>query len=164
MFAYGMTLYEMLSFRSPFYNEPLINRNSIVCEGKRPTLHGKENRSPILYQELMALCWKHEPHQRPSMSQVEEWIDDPEFEQLRTEITLRDNAMISCACVCRIHNFSAGDDSETKNCELCTQIWTCGYTHNFDQMDLKPKVDVFVYKDGQTKQHNFDMVGWKWWM
>ena len=90
------------------------------------------------------------------MSQIEEWIDDPEFEKLRTEITLHNNAMISCACVCRVHNFSAGD--EMKNCESCTQIWVCGYIHTCDQMDLKPKVEVFIYKDGQTKQHDFDMV------
>ena len=92
------------------------------------------------------------------MSQIEEWIDDPEFEKLRTMITLKDNAMISCACVCCIHNFSAGDEME--NYELCTQIWVCGYTHSCNQMDLKAKVEVFVYKDGQTKRHcdSFDMV------
>ena len=93
------------------------------------------------------------------MSQIEKWIDDPEFEKLRAEITLRDNAIISCACVCRIHNCSVGENSEIKNYELCTQIWTSGYTHNCDQMDLKPNVEVFAYKDGQTKQLNFDMVG-----
>lgn len=96
------------------------------------------------------------------MSHIEEWIDDPEFEKLRTDITLRDNAMISCACVCRVHNFSAGEDleiSETKNYELCTQIWICGYTQSCDQLDLKPQVEVFMYKDGQTKQYDFNMVG-----
>ena len=93
------------------------------------------------------------------MSQVQELIDAPEFERLRTEIDLKDNATVSCTCVCRVDNFS--DEEEAQGHKPCTQIWVCGYTngHAIDQTDLKPKVEVFMYKDGQTEQYNFDMVG-----
>ena len=91
------------------------------------------------------------------MSQIQEWIDAPEFELLRAEINLKDNVtIISCACVCRIHNFSVEDEARCN--ESCTQIWVCGYRHDQVQTDLKPKVEVFIFKDGNTEQYYFDMV------
>ena len=104
VFAYGMVLFELLSQRSPFANiQPPVKRNSAVKDGKRPILDVRETRSPLLLQELMFVCWKHDPHDRPRMEQVVEWILAPEFERLRAEISLNDVKSISCACVCRIH-------------------------------------------------------------
>lgn len=98
-----MVLFELLSQRSPFANiQPPLKRNSEVRDGKRPNLDVKETRSPILLQELMAVCWEHDPLNRPRMEQVVEWILAPEFERLRAEVSLKDIKSISCACVCRI--------------------------------------------------------------
>lgn len=97
-----MTLYELLSFRSPFDNVPQVKRNYEVREKQRPTLQAKETRSLVLFQDLMSLCWGQEPEERPTMSQVREWVELPEFERLRAEIDLQDVKSISCACVCRI--------------------------------------------------------------
>ena len=102
VFAYGMTLYELLSFRSPFDNIPLVKRNFEIREKQRPSLQARETRSLVLFQDLMSLCWNQEPEDRPNMTQVREWVESPEFERLRTEVDLQDVKSISCACVCRI--------------------------------------------------------------
>lgn len=102
MFAFGMTLYEMLSHKSPFDNVPHVKRNQEVRNRHRPALQAKETRSLILFQDLMMTCWDHEPENRPCMQQVCHWVEAPEFERLRSEVYLRDVKSISCACVCRI--------------------------------------------------------------
>ena len=102
MFALGMTLYEMLSQKSPFDNVPHVKRNQEVKNRHRPTLQAKETRSLILFQDLMMMCWDHDPENRPHMEQVRDWVEAPEFERLRSEISLKDVKSISCACVCRI--------------------------------------------------------------
>lgn len=102
VFAYGMTLYELLSFRSPFDKIPLVKRNFEIREKQRPSLQARETRSLVLLVDLMAMCWNQEPEDRPNMSQVREWIESPEFEKLRTEVDLQYVKSISCACVCRI--------------------------------------------------------------
>lgn len=101
-----MTLYETLSFHSPFYNEKCApKRDALVRKKKRPELHDKETRSPVLFQDLMAMCWSHEPKQRPGMSEVKILADKAEFELLRTASALRNTterkACFSCACVSR---------------------------------------------------------------
>ena len=102
VFAYGMTLYELLSFRSPFDNVPLHKRNFEIHEKQRPAIQARETRSLVLFIDLMAMCWNQEPEDRPNMSQVRKWIESPEFEKLRTEVDLQYVKSISCACVCRI--------------------------------------------------------------
>ena len=97
-----MTLYELLSFRSPFDNIPQVKRNFEIREKQRPALQARETRSLVLFQDLMAMSWNQEPEERPDMSQVREWVDSPEFERLRAEVDLQDVKSISCACVCRI--------------------------------------------------------------
>ena len=99
-----MTLYETLSFHSPFYSEICVSkRNEHVRNKKRPELHDKEKRSPVLFQDLMSLCWSHEPRQRPVMSEVKRMADKVEFELLRAASHLRNitKKSITCACVSR---------------------------------------------------------------
>lgn len=103
MFAYGMVLFELLSQSPPFDNIVIQNRNKAVKDGKRPNLDVKETHSPLLFQELMSICWEQDPDNRPRMEQVVEWIRAPEFERLRAEMLLKEVKSISCACVCRIH-------------------------------------------------------------
>ena len=128
-----MTLYELLSFRSPFDNIPLVKRNFEIREKQRPTLKARETRSLVLFQDLMALCWNQEPEDRPNMSQVREWIESPEFERLRTEVDLTYVKSISCACVCRIlpeneEEYIAANQPERSN---ITSVYTI--PENFDE-------------------------------
>ena len=103
VFAYGMVLFELLTQRTPFVNvQPPVKRNHEVKDGRRPTLEVKETRSILLLQELMFICWNQDPEGRPRMEQVVQWIQAPEFERLRAEISLDEVKSISCACVCRI--------------------------------------------------------------
>ena len=103
VFAFGMTLYELLSLKSPFdLIKPHVKRNHEVKEKKRPILKAKETRSLVLLQDIMTMCWDHEPDARPRMEQVKEWASLAEFERLRAQISLRDVNSISCACVCRV--------------------------------------------------------------
>ena len=50
----------------------------------------------------MQLSWDTNPSSRPAMAQCYKWANSPEFERLRTEITLGDVSSISCACVGRV--------------------------------------------------------------
>ena len=50
----------------------------------------------------MELCWKQDPHERPTMEQCFRWTASNEFDRLRTEITLGTVTSISAACVNRI--------------------------------------------------------------
>ena len=98
-----MTFYEMLSHKTPFDNiHPHIKRNQEVRNKHRPHLQAKETRSLILFQELMSKCWDHDPENRPKTKQICDWIEAPEFERLRGQISLKGVKSISCACVCRI--------------------------------------------------------------
>ena len=103
VFAFGMTLYELLALRCPFDDvNPVFKRNLEVKDKHRPLLKAKETRSLVLLQDVMRLCWEHDPDQRPKMAQVNEWVDSEEFERLRAEVALSDVKSISCARVCRI--------------------------------------------------------------
>ena len=103
VFAFGMTLYELLSQKVPFHNiDPAIKRNHEVINKQRPKLAAKETRSLVLFQKLMQMCWSHTAVERPGMEQVHEWASSNEFEHLRAEINLKDVASVACACVIRI--------------------------------------------------------------
>lgn len=98
-----MTMYELLSQKSPFEHIlPLAKRNREIRDKQRPFLRAKETRSLVLLQDLMVMCWDHEPDERPRMKQVKTWVSAPEFERLRAEISLKEVKSISCSCVCRI--------------------------------------------------------------
>ncbi len=110
-------MYELLGLRSPFdHINPPIKRNHEVKDKNCPLLKPKETRSLVLLQDLMTFCWKHEPEDRPSMSQAKEWASAPEFERLRAEIALTEVKSISCACICRIT-----PENEEKSAE-CTRL------------------------------------------
>ena len=103
VFAFGMTLFELLSYRPPFGDVlPAVKRNHEIRDKQRPVLKAKETRSLVLLQDLMTMCWDHESDERPRMRQVYEWASAPEFERLRAEINLKDVSSTSCACVCRV--------------------------------------------------------------
>ena len=128
-----------------------------MYDRKRPPLLGKENRSPVLYKELMMACWKHEPHERPSMHQVQELIEVQEFEKLRKKTDLKeaDLSIISCACVCRIqcrrskeeHKCSSNyqDDVKFLNCSKDSGVFLsqpdgnqCNETQTRQQLIQRP--------------------------
>ena len=103
VFAFGMTLYELLSQKVPFSSiVPAIKRNREVINKQRPLLEARETRSLVLFQRLMKMCWSHSAEERPRMEQVHEWASSDEFGRLRTEINLKDVASISCVCITRI--------------------------------------------------------------
>ncbi len=97
-----MVVYELLSQRFPFDDQPFLNRNQKVKDGERPTLQASETRTLIQLQDLMRICWDEKPENRPRMEQVVQWIQTAEFERLRVEIALKEVKSITCACVCRI--------------------------------------------------------------
>ena len=51
---------------------------------------------------MMQMCWEHEPNNRPSMSQVLQWVELIEFDSLRVDSNLSGVTAISTACVSRI--------------------------------------------------------------
>ena len=51
---------------------------------------------------MMQMCWEHEPNNRPSMSQVLQWVELIEFDSLRVDSNQSRVTNISTACVSRI--------------------------------------------------------------
>lgn len=96
-----MVVYELLSLQSPFANVEAGKRNTLVKEKKRPQLQGKGLRSLLMAQNIMRMCWSHDPDRRPTMREVTEWARGEEFSRLRAEISLEKVESVSCACVYR---------------------------------------------------------------
>ncbi len=142
-----MTFYEMLSQKTPFGNiHPHVKRNQEVKNKHRPNLSAKETRSLILFQDLMNLCWDHNPENRPQTKQIIDWAEAPEFERLRAQIFLSGVKSISCACVCRIlpeneeeirFPKSATDNKSFKigGSDACPMSAETGLSSVLDQMD-----------------------------
>ena len=105
----------MLSFRSPLSDVTNhFRRNNLICQKKRPTLDKREEQSPVFFQELMKLCWSHDPVSRPDMHQIKTWIDEAEFEKLRAAVYLKLHS-ITCACICRLNSEAGFSNSQQHN-------------------------------------------------
>ena len=107
VFAFGMVIYELLSLQAPFASVDVQKRNTLVKEEKRPLLPVKGLWSPLMAQDIMTMCWSHDPDKRPTMKKVTEWVATEEFGRLRAEMSIDRVESVSCACVCRI---VVGDD------------------------------------------------------
>lgn len=105
-----MVIYELLSLHAPFASILAEKRNFLVKEGKRPQLQGKALWSPLMAQNIMTMCWAHEPNDRPTMKEVVQWVAKEEFSRLRAEVSIKKVESVSCACVCRITLDSEEDD------------------------------------------------------
>ena len=53
----------------------------------------------MLYLDLMRWCWQQEYRNRPSATQVTEFITAPSFPRLMDAIALNSNAIITSACI-----------------------------------------------------------------
>ena len=84
MYGYGATLYELLTWRVPWYNDNMFSIQSRVQNGERPPVPPLE-RLPgppgdvaafqasgglDRYLALMARCWAQDPAARPSFAEV----------------------------------------------------------------------------------------------
>ena len=88
----------------------------------------QEAQSPVLIQDVMEMCWDHEPNNRPSMSQVLQWAESIEFESLRVDSNLAQVTGISTACVTRIDpeldSYLERDDSDSSYTLMKSQTIT----------------------------------------
>ena len=57
--------------------------------------------TPYLMQRTMTRCWDHEPHRRPTMAEIIEWTELPEFPSLRTVYRLN-SGRLSAVCQCMV--------------------------------------------------------------
>lgn len=102
MFAFGMVVYELLCLHPPFYNVMLQMRDNLIKENKRPPVQGGGVWSPLMAQNIMQMCWEHDPDNRPTMKEVTQCVQQEEFIRLRSAMSLEKVESVSCACVCRI--------------------------------------------------------------
>ena len=147
-----MVLYELMSQLFPFKDFPLpVSPNQLVCDGKRPTLKSRATRTPIQLQEVMELCWQQDPDDRPTMSEIVEWMLTPAFDQLRVKVTLQGVQSISCACMCRLlpeyeedaepsAEISASSDSDGIQTKEGANVFDDG-EHNFKTSQAKTGAD-----------------------
>ena len=140
-----MVLYELMSQLFPFKDS--VFPNQLVCDGKRPELKSRATRTPIQLQEVMELCWQHDPDDRPTMSEIVEWMLTPAFDQLRVKVTLQGVQSISCACMCRLL------PEYEENAKPCSEIST---TSDSDSIETKEGTNVFddgehTFKTSQAK-------------
>ena len=155
MFAFGMTLYELLSLRSPFDQVHQLKRNHEVKDKQRPLLRPRETRSLVLLQDLMMLCWSHDPADRPTMKQAKKWASASEFDRLRAEISLRDVKSISCTCVCRIlpeyeDQYRGAKKARAKLSSLERGISEEDKEENFDEDEIMDSVvRRYHYRDSE---------------
>ena len=119
MFSYGMTLYELLSFQPPFSDiDPLLRKEEILQRRRPP----KEHHTILPFQELMSICWNHNPEDRPNMKQIIEFIDKSEFDKLRIEAPAKP---VSCVCICRVlpkNEEVPLQASDTPNVDKCSSL------------------------------------------
>jgi len=78
-------VYEIVARREPFADkDPLNISTRIRDEGLTPTI---PKECPVVLRELMQMCWKKDPEQRPTMEVVltflEEAISQPEASRKR---------------------------------------------------------------------------------
>lgn len=88
VYAYGMTIYDVLSLVRPFEDVPdFYNSNSVMTSflhndvaagDRRPSL-GQETGIPQNYHELIQDCWNKDPEARPTFEQICEALSSSDF-------------------------------------------------------------------------------------
>ncbi|TFJ85684.1 hypothetical protein NSK_003192 [Nannochloropsis salina CCMP1776] len=96
VYSLGLVLHELMTLEAPFHHEPFTRRRSQdlvqhIIQGGRPSFHrgrlanadgdggnGEDNRLslpvPPSLQKLLHQCWRADPAQRPSASQVHDHL------------------------------------------------------------------------------------------
>ena len=68
IFSYGMILYEIFAHKIPFSNiHKDVDVVTSIRDGKRPFL---PRELPLGAKKLVQSCWKQEPHDRPTFTQI----------------------------------------------------------------------------------------------
>jgi len=84
IYAFGMTLYEMLMFKAPWPNMYHLKLSNMISQGERPAIPKPEKLIGVkddnarflssgafdMYIDLMKACWSHNPEDRPHIKEV----------------------------------------------------------------------------------------------
>ncbi|KAG8895894.1 hypothetical protein FRB99_000290 [Tulasnella sp. 403] len=82
VYAFGMTIYEILSGNVPFHQSksvPVLIR-TVINKGELPPLEPAHSTSGISYEPMWTVaqrCWTKLPDERPTMAEVVEMLDTP---------------------------------------------------------------------------------------
>lgn len=110
-FSFAMFMYEMCTLRCPFEGQEFIIRESIL-DGIRPALAKRDlDILPETFVDLMTRCWRQEPSERPTISQIVSIISAPEFCALRDVTLLAEPSALICAVAFELNNSSSNNNS-----------------------------------------------------
>jgi len=70
VYAFGVTLYEIMSHQVPWKDTPKEAIYKKVCAGDRPSLNASPEDAPRDWVEVMHLCWNQDPGRRPAFDLI----------------------------------------------------------------------------------------------
>ena len=141
IFSYGMTLYQMISRRNPYYDVKHIHISPQIEQGKRPKfVEFPVSRTGLYFMtSLMKRCWKQSPTDRPSTYELIPRLMNPRVQLTmgihHIESSSRMSLRTACCCVLYSHSKPYQVDySEPPTVEF----WIC--------CDNYKGAEIFVYE------------------
>ena len=133
VFSFGMFLFQLIARKIPFENK---HADVSVADGDRPKVHEvKEARNSFHYlTQLMQLCWKHDPNQRPETDQIIESLCLCEMQVVKCVFPIKCNINLTVRQSVAVIKHSKDRREDHKIEEKHSQLWVCGLGYRGDSI------------------------------
>ena len=143
IFSLAMLVYQMIARRDPFHDcKDGLGRNTAVVRGERPKLQDVPQAETMYFYltRLMQRCWKEEPSQRPSTTEVMKRTCSSSMQSFMCVLPvlgLRPSCIIPQTALTK-----AGMTCES------SELWICS-SHNKDSTDI----DIYPIATMKSRMH-----------